>query len=89
MGKLCLATPPSQRFMNRRDRVNNYPLAYQEICKVMTETYRKWGGIEAEETGMVNVSGEMTKAIMKVLQENDWLNEKGLQALEKPHTPSS
>ena len=61
-----------------------YSKAYCDVCETMTDAYRKWGGIEAEETGMVNVTGEMTKAILAKFVENGWLNDDGIEALEPP-----
>lgn len=58
--------------------------AYNDVITAMVEAYRKWGGIEAEETGMVNVSGEMTKAVLKIFQDNDCLNDKGREAIKPP-----
>lgn len=55
--------------------------AHVLVWTAITFTYRKWGGVEAEQTGLVNVSGEMTKAVIDVFISNGWLNEEGLKAV--------
>lgn len=66
--------------------MSGFSQAYREVCSAMVSAYRQWGGIEAEQTGMVNVSGEMTKAVIAVFQENGWLNDAGIAATTPSNT---